>query len=96
MRKSLQVTIASGTVENKEIPEDWCRDFVGGERSGVRLLSEYMDTECDPLDPESPIIFSTAPLNGTTAPSCGRMLCIFQSQATPVIGMSNIGMKIGP
>lgn len=96
MGNILLVDLTDGTIERKELPEDWYRDFIGGEGLAARLFHEYLDPGRDPLDPQSPVIFATGPLNATIAPSCGRLVTVFRSPATGTLGISNVGGRFAP
>lgn len=80
----------------EDIPEEWFKDYVGGEGTAVRLLYDHMRIDKDPLDEMQPLIFSTGPLTGTSAPSSGRWNVVFYSPATGTIGASNCGGRLAP
>ncbi len=86
----------SRSSEVQEIPDEWFEKYVGGEGTAVKLLSENVDPELDKFDPSQPIILSTGPLTGTSAPSSGRWCIVFRSPATGTIGASNCGGKLAP
>ncbi|MCU0580512.1 MAG: aldehyde ferredoxin oxidoreductase family protein, partial [Desulfobacterota bacterium] len=56
----------------------------------------YLDPDRDPYDPETPVIFATGPLNGTTAPEGGRLVVVFRSPATTTLGITNVGGHFAP
>jgi len=72
MGKVLMVDLSNGSTEVRDIPAPWYEDFLGGEGLAVRLFCDYVDPSRNPSDPETPVIFATGPLNGTTAPEGGR------------------------
>jgi aldehyde:ferredoxin oxidoreductase len=88
--------LTSGEVRTQEIPEQWFRDYVGGEGVAVRQFYELMDPELDAFDPRQPLIFATGPLTGTPAPTSGRWNVVFRSPATGTLGLSNCGGKLAP
>ncbi|MBW1649590.1 MAG: aldehyde ferredoxin oxidoreductase family protein [Deltaproteobacteria bacterium] len=94
--KILIVDLNTKQTEIQKLPEEWKRDFIGGEGIGVRLFYDYINPLLDPLDAESPIIFATGPLNGTKAPMGGRLSVIFRSPATGGIGLTNVGGHFAP
>jgi aldehyde:ferredoxin oxidoreductase len=96
MGKALVVDLGKGSVETRALPQEWYDDFIGGEGLGVRLFYEYMDPRRKPLDPETPILFATGPLNGTKAPCGGRLVVVFRSSATGTLGLTNVGGHFAP
>jgi aldehyde:ferredoxin oxidoreductase len=60
------------------------------------MFYEYMDPDREPLHPDTPVIFATAPLNGTSAPEGGRLVTVFRSPATGTLGLTNVGGHFAP
>ena len=77
----LKVDLADGRTEVVTPPDAWVRDFVGGEGLGMRLYWDYLAPERDVFDPAEPLIFTTGPLTGTSAPASGRTVLVFRSPA---------------
>ncbi len=94
--KMLMVDLSRKTSESKSIPEDWLKDYLGGEGVAMRLLVDMMDVDADPLDASEPLIFATGPLTGTAAPCSGRCCVVFRSPATGTLGASNAGGHFAP
>ncbi|MFW6196142.1 MAG: aldehyde ferredoxin oxidoreductase family protein [Thermoplasmatota archaeon] len=94
--KMLVIDLTKKEYKVEDIPEDWLRDYIGGEGTAIRLLYEHIRKDKDPLDEEQPLIFSTGPLTGTSAPSSGRWDLVFYSPATGTIGASNCGGRLAP
>ena len=63
--KVLFVDLSSKSTEEKILPEEIYRDFIGGQGLGVRVLYEFMKPKADPLGPENILGFVTGPLTGT-------------------------------
>lgn len=94
--KMLVINLSDKRSEVHQIPEEWLRDYVGGEGTAVRLLYDHIKTDKDPLDEDQPIIFSTGPLTATSVPSSGRWDVVYYSPATGTIGSSNCGGRLAP
>ena len=94
--RALFVDLTSGEVTTQRIPEEWLRDYVGGEGIAVRLFYDLMDADLDAFDPAQPLIFGVGPLTGTAAPTSGRFNVVFRSPATGTLGLSNSGGKLAP
>ena len=65
MGKALLVDLGNGSTESWDLPQEWCKDYLGGEGLAIRMFYEYMDPDREPFDPEAPILFATGPLNGS-------------------------------
>lgn len=96
MGKVLLVDLTKGSSEIRDIPNSWYENFLGGEGLGVRLFYDYMDPTREPYDPETPLVFATGPLNGTSAPEGGRLVVVFRSPATGTLGLTNVGGHFAP
>jgi len=57
----------------------------------MRLYWDYLAPDRDVFDPAEPLIFTTGPLTGTSAPASGRTVLVFRSPATGAVGASNCG-----
>jgi aldehyde:ferredoxin oxidoreductase len=93
---ALIVDLTTREVERRTIPDDWYRDYIGGEGTGVRLFHDLVDYEKDPLDPSQPVIFAVGPLTATAAPSSGRTVLIFRSLTSGGLGLANVGGQLSP
>jgi len=96
MNKMLVIDLKNKRSEVQDIPEDWFKDYIGGEGTAIRLLYDHIKKEKDPLDEEQPLIFATGPLTSTSVPSSGRWCLVYYSPATGTIGASNCGGRLAP
>lgn len=96
MGKALLVDLSRESITTQPIPNEWYEDFLGGEGLAVRFFYDHMNPNRDALDPDSPIIFGTGPLNGTKAPEGGRLVVVFRSPATGTLGLTNVGGHFAP
>jgi aldehyde:ferredoxin oxidoreductase len=62
----LRVDLTAGTVEREQIPERWCRQYVGGKGLGARYLYEELDPGTDPLSADNVVLFALGPVTGLT------------------------------
>ena len=65
--RCLRVNLSANDFETEEIPQELMERFLGGRGLGVKVLSNEMDPQVDPLSPDSKIIFVSGPLVGTGA-----------------------------
>jgi len=80
-----------------EIPlsEELLLDYLGGRGLGVKLLSEKLPKNINPLNPKNLLIFSSGPFGGTTVPTNGRFSLVTKSPLTNGIFYSNSGGTFG-
>lgn len=96
MQPILKIDLTTGKTEEYVIPEQWERDFLGGASLAARILYERLTPGLDPLAPDSPLLFMTGPLTGTSGPTTGRFVICGKSPATGLWAESNIGGFWGP
>ncbi len=96
MQPILKIDLSTGATEEYRIPEKWEKDFLGGASLAARILYEYLTPDLDPLSPDSPLLFLTGPMTGTSGPTTGRFVICGKSPATGLWAESNIGGFWGP
>jgi len=87
--KCLFVDLSERTTRLESIGEKISMMYLGGRGIGAYLLSN--DPTSSPLDPDTPLIFSTGPLTGSRIPSSGRMMISSYSPITDTITSSSVG-----
>jgi len=92
----LAVNLTSGKTETRIVDPAYTRQYIGGSGLGVRLLWDSLSPARDPLDPASPLLWSTGPLTGTGSPTTGRFTICGRSPQTGLWGESNLGGFMGP
>lgn len=95
-QKMLWVDLSRGEVRSQPIPQEWVRDYIGGEGVAIRLLWDILVPDADGTDPRQPLIFAAGPLSGTLAPCSGRTCVVFRSPSTGTLGASNGGGNFSP
>ncbi len=96
MQPILKINLSTGETSEYQIPEKWAKDFLGGATLAARLLYESLTAALNPLEPESPLLFMTGPLTGTSGPTTGRFVICGKSPATGLWAESNMGGFWGP
>lgn len=96
MQPILTIDLTTGRTGEYRIPESWERNFLGGASLAARILYESLTPALDPLSPDSPLLFFTGPLTGTSGPTTGRFVVCGKSPATGLWAESNIGGFWGP
>ncbi len=92
----LAVDLTSGETETRIVDPAYTRQYIGGSGLAVRLLWDSLSASRHPLDPASPLLWSTGPLTGTSGPTTGRFSICARSPQTGLWGESNIGGFVGP
>ncbi len=96
MQPILKINLTTGQTEEYHIPKDWAENFLGGASLAARMLYSTLTKELDPFSPESPLLFLTGPMTGTSGPTTGRFVVCGKSPATSLWAESNIGGHWGP
>lgn len=94
--KMLFVDLSKKIIEEKELPEDLVRDFIGGYGIGAKILYDNMPAGTDPLGPESILGFVSGLANGTKAFFGGRYTMVHKSPVTGGWNDANSGGYFGP
>lgn len=95
--KILEVDLNSGKLSDIPLDESIARKFLGGKGLGLKIISEDIKPDINPLGPENTIVFATGPATGTNFPTGGRYHVItMKSPLTGLVGSANSGGKWGP
>ena len=92
----LCVELGERALWDEPLAEEWARGYVGGSGLAACYVAEMVDADTDALAPESPLVFMTGPLVGTTMPSAGRYSVGGLSPLTGRWGEANAGGFFGP
>jgi aldehyde:ferredoxin oxidoreductase len=94
--KVLFVDLTNGLIKEETLAENICREFIGGNGLGIRVLYEKMKAQTDALGPENLLGFVVGSLTGTAAPGSGRHMLVTKSPLTGTWAESNSGGTFGP
>ena len=89
--KILRVDLSSGRVKTEEYPENFYRQYFGGEGFISYFLLKELKPGIEPLGPDNKIIFAAGPLTGAPAGGCGRHSVGGKSPLTGGYGESDSG-----
>jgi aldehyde:ferredoxin oxidoreductase len=84
----LHIDLSSGRSEHRPIDEARLRKYLGGVGLGTSLLYEYAPAGVDPLSPDNPLIFTSAPLAGTRLTTTAKFAVVTKSPLTGFIADS--------
>jgi aldehyde:ferredoxin oxidoreductase len=90
---TIDITNLNAKIEKSDITD--LHTYIGGRGLGVKLYSDLIKPEIDPLSPENILIFTTGPLTGTAAPLSGRHVMVSKSPLTGTIFDSSSGGHFG-
>jgi len=94
--KMLFVNLSEGSIKEETVPEQICREFIGGYGLGIRILYEKMKPRVEPLGGENMLGFVTGVLTGTSVPGSGRYGVVTKSPLTGAWCECNAGGTFGP
>ena len=84
----LHIDLTSCRSAYHELDESRLRRYLGGIGLGTRLLYDYAPAGVDPLSPDNPLIFATAPLVGTGLTTTAKFAVVTKSPLTGFIADS--------
>ena len=94
--KILNVNLTTGSLQDEELDDQQCRDFIGGYGLGARWLFDRMPGGVDPLGPQNILGLLTGPLTGTPCVTANRWVAVCKSPLTNGWGDANCGGDFGP
>ena len=68
MGKLLFVNLSTGEMREEPLDENICRNFIGGNGIGARMLYSLQKGGVDPLGPDNTLGILTGPFTGTIVP----------------------------
>jgi aldehyde:ferredoxin oxidoreductase len=84
----LRIDLTSGAHSWHAIDEERLRAFLGGIGLGTSLLYEFAPAQVEPLSPDNPLIFTSAPLVGTGLTTTAKYAVVTKSPLTGFIADS--------
>ncbi|MFX1448347.1 MAG: aldehyde ferredoxin oxidoreductase family protein [Promethearchaeota archaeon] len=91
----LEVNLDNKRISRESISDEIFVDYLGGRGLGVKLLSERLPTNINPLDHKNLLIFASGPFGGSIVPTNGRFSLVTKSPLTNGIFYSNSGGSFG-
>lgn len=89
--KILRVDLSSGKITAEEFPEEFYRQYFGGEGFVGYFLLKEVPKGTDPLGPNNKLIFAAGPLTGVPVGGCGRHAVGSKSPLTGAFGEAEAG-----
>ena len=87
----LDVDLTKKEFSIRDVDEETRRKYIGGAGIAAKILWDETTGTTDPLSPETPLIFITGPLTGTTMPLSSRHIVAGISPLTNIWGEAHAG-----
>jgi aldehyde:ferredoxin oxidoreductase len=94
--KILCVDLSRKEANLRKLPEEMCREYIGGKGFGAKILFEGVEPKADPYHPTNLLIFATGPVNGLMLSGAAKFCAVFKSPLTGIWGESQCGGYFGP
>ncbi len=91
----VSVDLSAGTVAITPTPLELKREYLGGRGFGIRLLTDLVDPQTEPLSEKNTVIFAAGPLTGTGIPLGSRYEVTTISPLTGTASSANSGGVFG-
>jgi aldehyde:ferredoxin oxidoreductase len=87
----LRVDLTTGKITKEPLSYEYRRKWMGGRGFNSDIIYNEVPIHLDPFDPKARVCFGMGPVNGTAAPSTGRVTVTCKSPLTGGFGDSNMG-----
>jgi len=88
-KKLLEINLTNNTISDRELEENIFRNYLGGSGLAVKLLYNELQPNLPPLHPDSPLLFFSGLLTGTSIPTASKLSVCAKS---PLTGIWNEGL----
>lgn len=86
-----RVDLTSERITYASLDEGMARKFIGGVGLSAKILWDETAADTDPFSPESPLVFMTGPLTGTSLPKSSRYILAGISPLIGIWGQAHAG-----
>jgi aldehyde:ferredoxin oxidoreductase len=93
--RCLRVNLTQGKLSTEKIDPDLMQKFLGGRGLGVKIFSDEVDPQTEPLAPDNKLIFSSGPLVGTGAITGASCNIITKSSLTGTLACAKMRGHFG-
>lgn len=84
----LDVDLTKGTITKREMPDEFCTDWIGGLGFSAKVLWDEVPADADPLGPENVLVYSHGPFPTSNLPTSSKYMLSARSPATKLWGYS--------
>lgn len=93
--KVIEINLSDGSSQVMDIREEDRHLYLGGKGLGLKLLSERLAPDTNPLDAENYLVFMMGVFMGTGAPCSGRFTALTKSPLTGILTSCSCGGPFG-
>lgn len=93
--KVVSINLSEEKSETEDLSEKILEKYIGGRGLGVKLFTNRIKPNIDPLSSDNTLIFTTGPFGGTSVPTSGRFSLVTKSPLTNGIFYANSGGSFG-
>ncbi|MBD3228344.1 MAG: hypothetical protein GF329_09165 [Candidatus Lokiarchaeota archaeon] len=84
----LDVNLTDGTIKERKLSKEFCRDWIGGYGFGAKVLWDELEPGIDPLSPDNLFVWAIGPFPTTLLPTSSKYGVFAKSPQTGFFGMS--------
>ncbi|MBD3228355.1 MAG: aldehyde ferredoxin oxidoreductase [Candidatus Lokiarchaeota archaeon] len=90
-KKYLEIDLTRETIKEGSINQEILEEYIGGRGLGVKIFTDRIKANVEPLDPKNLLIITVGPLTATSVPTSGRFHLTTKSPLTETLFESNSG-----
>jgi len=90
-RKIINVDLTKDTISIQELGEYLFRDYLGGSGLAAKLLYDELQPNLSPLHPDSPLLFFSGLITGTSVPTACKLSICAKSPLTGIWNEATVG-----
>ncbi len=94
-KKLLEIDLTKGEIKERELSDDFLREYIGGAGFTTKIIFDELDPEIDPLDPENVLAVAPGTLVGPKIPTASKTTFGFKAPQTGGYGKTVVGAKMG-
>ena len=94
--KILKVNLSTGKSVTEDFDDSFAKKYLGGVGFAVKLISDAVTRNVNPLSPRNMLVFATGPYQAASIASAGRWIAASRSPLTGYWAESNAGAHGGP
>jgi len=94
-KKLLEVNLTNNTISRRKLKEKTLKNYLSGSGLATKLLYDELQTNLSPLHPDSPLLFFSGLLTGTSIPTASKLSVCAKSPLTGNWNEATVGGKLG-
>jgi len=94
-KKLLEINLTNNTIGDRKLKEEVLKNYLGGSGLAAKLLYDELQPNLSPLHPDSPLLFFSGLLTGTSVPTASKLSVCAKSPLTGIWNESTVGGKWG-